>query len=139
MGMARTLRFLSLDHSTSDTHQVSASAYCIPAGAYSKIYSLSAYSDPAVRSNFYKSLLLNALSLASVYAFDVFLQPLASRNDPKWFHRNAGWFYQIMWLLPILGTSFYLNVSYSILDDLKRVLMMLGHLVFLDRKAYLYP
>lgn len=72
-----------------------------------------AYSDSAVRSNFYKSLFLNSLSLASIYAFDVFLQPLASRDEPKWFHRNVGWFYQVMWLLPIVGTSFYLNVSCS--------------------------
>lgn len=67
-------------------------------------------SDPEIRSNILKSLLLNTLSLASIYTFDLILQPLV-HDHPSWFHRNVGWFYRVLWLLPVVGVSFYLNVS----------------------------
>ncbi|KAI6103544.1 hypothetical protein F5141DRAFT_1189857 [Pisolithus sp. B1] len=41
-----------------------------------------ATSDPEIRSNFLKSILLNSLSLA-------------------WLRRNVGWCYQVLWLLPV--------------------------------------
>ncbi|KAG6329129.1 hypothetical protein ID866_9960 [Astraeus odoratus] len=69
-----------------------------------------ATSDPEIRSNVLKSLLLNSLSLASIYTFDLLLQPLV-HNHPNWWRRNVGWFYQVLWLLPVVGASFYLNVS----------------------------
>lgn len=69
----------------------------------------SCYSDPEIRSNVFKSLILNTLSLTSIYTFDLLLQPLV-RDQQKWFHRNFGWLYQILWLLPIVGASFYFNV-----------------------------
>lgn len=67
-------------------------------------------SDPEVRSNVLKSLLLNAVSLASIYFFDLLISPLAHQQQ-KWLHRNVGWFYQVLWLLPVVGISLYLNVS----------------------------
>lgn len=70
-----------------------------------------ATSDPEIRSNILKSILLNSLSLASIYAFDLLLQPLV-HDHPSWLRRNVGWCYQVLWLLPIVGTSFYLNSSW---------------------------
>lgn len=66
--------------------------------------------DSEVRANVYKSLLLNLLSLTSIYTFDLLLLPLV-RDQQKWLHRNVGWFYQGLWLFPVIGLSFYLNVS----------------------------
>ena len=68
------------------------------------------HSDSEVRSNVFKSLMLNTVSLVSIYFFDWLLLPLA-QSQQKWFHRNIGWFYQVLWLLPVVGISFYLNVS----------------------------
>lgn len=59
--------------------------------------------------NIVKSLLLNGLSLASIYVFDLLLQPLV-HNQQKWLHRNVGWFYRVLWLFPVVGASLYLNV-----------------------------
>ena len=67
-------------------------------------------SDPEIRANYFKSLLLNGLSLFSIYVFDLVLQPLV-RDQQKWLHRNVGWFYQALWLFPVVGMSLYLNVS----------------------------
>ncbi|ESK96916.1 uncharacterized protein Moror_6494 [Moniliophthora roreri MCA 2997] len=64
--------------------------------------------DPEIRANIYKSLLLNSLSLTSIYTFDLFLKPLM-KGQTKWLHRNVGWFYQALWLFPVIGLSFYLN------------------------------
>ncbi|KAF8136794.1 etoposide-induced protein 2.4-domain-containing protein [Boletus edulis] len=70
-----------------------------------------ASSDPEIRSNLLKSLLLNMLSLTSIYTFDLILQPLVHEH-PSWFHRNVGWFYRVLWLLPVVAISFYLNSSW---------------------------
>ncbi|KIJ16749.1 hypothetical protein PAXINDRAFT_74653 [Paxillus involutus ATCC 200175] len=70
-----------------------------------------ATSDSEIRSNIIKSLLLNMLSLISIYTFDIILQPLV-HDHPNWFHRNVGWFYRVLWLLPVVGVSFYLNSSW---------------------------
>lgn len=70
-----------------------------------------ATSDPEIRSNILKSLLLNSLSLTSIYAFDLLLQPLV-HNHPSWLHRNVGWFYRVLWLFPVVGVSYYLNSSW---------------------------
>lgn len=67
--------------------------------------------DPEIRANIYKSLLLNLLSLTSIYTFDLLLQPLV-HDQQKWLHRNIGWFYQILWLLPVVGLSFYANMTW---------------------------
>jgi etoposide-induced 2.4 mRNA len=64
----------------------------------------------------YKSLLLNSLSLASIYTFDLLLLPLVQGQE-KWFHRNVGWFYQVLWLLPVVGVAFYLNVGCDVARD----------------------
>jgi hypothetical protein len=71
-----------------------------------------ARSDAEIRANAYKSLLLNLLSLTSIYAFDLLLLPLVQEQD-NWIH-HVGWFYQILWLLPVVGVSYYLNVSPTI-------------------------
>ncbi|TBU29045.1 etoposide-induced protein 2.4-domain-containing protein [Dichomitus squalens] len=73
-----------------------------------------AASDSEVRSNVFKSLMLNTVSLVSIYFFDWLLLPLA-QSQQKWFHRNLGWFYQVLWLLPVVGISFYLNSSWCTL------------------------
>jgi etoposide-induced 2.4 mRNA len=57
----------------------------------------------------FKSLLLNSLSVTSIYTYDIFLHPLV-KDQEKWLHRNLGRFYQVLWLLPVIGISFYLNV-----------------------------
>ena len=80
-------------------------------------YSL--HSDAEIRANIFKSLLLNSLSLTSIYAFDLVLQPLV-HSHPSWLHRNVGWFYRVLWLFPVVCTSFYLNVSTTFLCDARR-------------------
>ncbi len=55
-------------------------------------------------------MMLNSLSLTSIYTFDFLLQPLV-RDQQKWLHRNVGWFYQLLWLLPVVSVSLYLNVG----------------------------
>jgi hypothetical protein len=64
--------------------------------------------------------LLNGISLLSIYVFDLLLHPLskdegdgggqAMRPPRNGVHRSVGWFYRVLWLLPVLGVSFYLNV-----------------------------
>ncbi|KAL0947076.1 hypothetical protein HGRIS_013217 [Hohenbuehelia grisea] len=71
-------------------------------------------SDNEIRANVYKSLLLNSLSLISIYTFDFLLNPLV-QDRQQWFHRNIGWFYQALWLGPVVGVSFYLNSSWCTL------------------------
>ena len=60
-------------------------------------------SDEEISHNVYKSLALNSLSLLSIYFLDL-LDPVV-KTYPK-----LGWFYRILWLLPIIGISLYLNV-----------------------------
>jgi etoposide-induced 2.4 mRNA len=54
-----------------------------------------------------KSLILNGVSLVSIYTFDYLLLPLATRGG---IHRNIGWLYRVLWLIPLAATSLYLNV-----------------------------
>ncbi|KAI0340210.1 EI24-domain-containing protein [Trametopsis cervina] len=68
-------------------------------------------SDAQVRSNIFKSLLLNLVSLTSIYFFDLLLFPL-THEHPHWLRRNVGWVYQVLWLFPIMGASLYLNSSW---------------------------
>ncbi|KAI0303492.1 etoposide-induced protein 2.4-domain-containing protein, partial [Multifurca ochricompacta] len=66
-----------------------------------------------VRANALKSFLLNGISLLSIYIFDLLLHPLAQEQQPhKQLHRNFGWLYHVLWLLPVVGLSFYLNASW---------------------------
>ena len=77
----------------------------------------SSCSDAEVRANALKSFMLNGISVLSIYVFDLFLQPLAQEQPPqKWLHRSVGWFYRVLWLLPVVGVSLYLNVRKSILN-----------------------
>ncbi|KAI0086612.1 etoposide-induced protein 2.4-domain-containing protein [Irpex rosettiformis] len=69
-------------------------------------------SDAEVRANILKSLLLNVVSLTSIYFLDLLLSPL-THEHPHWLRRNIGWFYQILWLFPVMGASLYLNSSWS--------------------------
>lgn len=82
---------------------------CLDFLVYGTSFDYQLDSDAEIRANVYKSLLLNSLSLLSIYVFDLLLQPLV-KDQQKWFHRNIGWFYQILWLLPVVGVSLYLNV-----------------------------
>jgi len=78
-------------------------------------------SDPEVRGNALKSFLINGISLLSIYVFDLLLHPLSlSRGEENregtrlqsqnGLHRSIGWLYRILWLLPVVGVSLYLNV-----------------------------
>ncbi|KAJ7582839.1 etoposide-induced protein 2.4-domain-containing protein [Mycena floridula] len=69
--------------------------------------------DPEIRANVLKSLLLNSLSLASIYTFDILLLPLVKQKEQQnWLHRNIGWFYQLLWIFPVVGVSYYLNSTW---------------------------
>lgn len=68
-------------------------------------------SDAEIRANVYKSFLLNLLSLVSIYVFDLLLHPLV-KDQEIWYHRNISRFYQVLWLLPVVGTSLYFNVKF---------------------------
>ncbi|KAH9932148.1 etoposide-induced protein 2.4-domain-containing protein [Amylocystis lapponica] len=70
--------------------------------------------DAEVRANVCKSLLLNSLSLASISFFDFLILPLA-QGQQRWLQRHVGWAYQILWLLPVVGASLYLNNSWCTL------------------------
>ena len=58
--------------------------------------------------------MLNGISLLSIYVFDLLLHPLSRGNGEgahaHGLHRSIGWFYRILWLLPVVGVSLYLNV-----------------------------
>ncbi|KAF9566253.1 hypothetical protein CPC08DRAFT_682555 [Agrocybe pediades] len=82
-------------------------------------------SDSEVRANVYKSLLLNSVSLLSIYVFDLLLQPLL-QDQQKWFHRNIGWFYQILWLFPVLSVSLYLNGTWCTIIAKRTFLLQHG-------------
>ncbi|GJE98120.1 EI24-domain-containing protein [Phanerochaete sordida] len=69
-------------------------------------------SDAEVRANILKSLLLNCVSLASIYFFDLLLQPL-THGHTHWLRRNVGWAYQVLWLAPVVGVSLYLNSTWT--------------------------
>ncbi|KAF8738541.1 hypothetical protein AX14_011190 [Amanita brunnescens Koide BX004] len=64
--------------------------------------------DAELRGNVIKSFVVNLLSLTFIYALDLFLLPLV-QHHPNWFHRNIGWFYQALWLFPVMSVSLYLN------------------------------
>lgn len=70
-------------------------------------------SDTEIRQNVCKSLVLNSVSLVSIYVFDLLLWPIVREHQQHWFHRNIGWFYQVTWLLPVVGASLYLNVRFA--------------------------
>ena len=67
------------------------------------------YRDTELRANVLKSVLVNFISLLSILIY----LPIARDHGYKWLHR-VGWAYQILWLLPLLGTSLYLNVRLSV-------------------------
>ncbi|QRW00657.1 Etoposide-induced protein 2.4 (EI24) [Ceratobasidium sp. AG-Ba] len=69
--------------------------------------------DAEVRSNVFKSLLLNSLSLASIYTLDLIFVPLLAGKHDRWLHRNFGSLYTVFWLLPVIGVSLYLNSAFS--------------------------
>ncbi|KAE9400777.1 hypothetical protein BT96DRAFT_965188 [Gymnopus androsaceus JB14] len=62
--------------------------------------------DPEVRGNIVKSLLLNSLSLTSIYIFDLLLLPLVQDQQ------KIRFFYQLLWLFPVIGLSYFLNSSW---------------------------
>ncbi|KAJ7172636.1 etoposide-induced protein 2.4-domain-containing protein [Mycena filopes] len=63
--------------------------------------------DAQVRSHIYKSLLLNSVTLTALYFFD-----LLFFDKQQWLRPNVGWMLQLLWLLPVVGTSFYLNSTW---------------------------
>ena len=108
-------------------------------------------SDAEIQGNVLKSGLLNGVSLVSIWVFE-FLVGLASRrhgsqsgsgSERGFIHRNLGWFYQALWLAPIVGASLYLNVSRGFLFHNRGV--DFHHVLFLVRlvqcrcSACVYP
>ncbi|KAG9100662.1 hypothetical protein FS749_013898 [Ceratobasidium sp. UAMH 11750] len=69
--------------------------------------------DAEVRSNVFKSLLLNSLSLVSIYTLDLIFVPLLAGKQDRWLHRNFGSLYTAFWVLPVIGVSLYLNSTFS--------------------------
>jgi etoposide-induced 2.4 mRNA len=77
-------------------------------------------SDAEVRANALKSFLLNGISLLSIYVFELLVHPLSRVEDGadgagrvrtrNGLHQSVGLFYRVLWLLPVLGVSLYLNV-----------------------------
>jgi len=115
MGIQGSFRFIQVGYRREDCCEV-----CTFPSSPSLVASLTLRfyrSDAEIRANVYKSLVLNSLSLFSIYVFDLLLQPLV-KDEQKWFHRNIGWFYQVLWLLPVVGSSLYLNVRLSINNPL---------------------
>lgn len=68
-------------------------------------------SDAEVRANIVKCLLLNTLSLVFIHFFDMFLHPMV--KDHEFHSRNVGMAYQVLWIMPVVGASVYLNVRES--------------------------
>jgi len=72
------------------------------------------WSDPEIRANILKSAMLNSLSLVTIYTFDLIIVPLLGRfTQEKWLHRNLGSLYQIIFQLPVVAMSLYLNSTWS--------------------------
>ena len=57
-----------------------------------------------------KSLVLNSLSLVSIYAFDWVILPLLHKRRSPDSLTNTYSTYQLLWLFPVVGVSLYLNV-----------------------------
>ncbi|KAF8061563.1 etoposide-induced protein 2.4-domain-containing protein [Lyophyllum atratum] len=93
--------------------------------------------DAEIRANVFKSLLLNSLSLISIYTFDLLLLPLV-QDQQRWFHRNIGWFYQVLWLLPVVGISFYLNSSWCSIIAKRTYTLQYGTRAAAQQKAATY-
>ncbi|KAI0050047.1 hypothetical protein FA95DRAFT_705703 [Auriscalpium vulgare] len=68
--------------------------------------------DAEIRGNALKSVLLNGISLLSIFVFNFLLHPLANDEPKKGLHTSFGWLYQILWLAPLVGVSLYLNASW---------------------------
>jgi len=94
-------------------------------------------SDSEIRANLYKSLLLNSLSLMSIYTFDLLLLPLV-REQEKWLPRNLGWFYQISWLLPVVGVSFWLNSSWCSIIAKRTYTLLHGNRAMVQQQPVTY-
>ncbi|KAJ7752007.1 etoposide-induced protein 2.4-domain-containing protein [Mycena metata] len=60
-----------------------------------------------VAGNIYKSLLLNSVTLTCLYFFDMLFF-----DGQQWLRPNVGWMYQLLWMLPVVGISFYLNSTW---------------------------
>ena len=107
-------------------------------------------SDAEVRANALKSFLLNGISLLSLYAFDLLVRALASGgegrdSDGLRVGRSVGWFYRVLWMLPVVGVSLYLNVRtvvvvtvYIVSTDSLLTFFLLGLVVFSRCQAHLY-
>ncbi|KAF7338425.1 hypothetical protein MVEN_02068300 [Mycena venus] len=63
--------------------------------------------DTEIRATVYKSLLLNCSTLTCLYVFNLFFF-----DKQQWTRPNVGWFYQLLWVLPVFSVSFYLNSSW---------------------------
>ncbi|PVG02637.1 hypothetical protein CPB86DRAFT_772445 [Serendipita vermifera] len=65
--------------------------------------------DQEIRAHMIKSFVLNALALASVYIFDLILMPVLHRKASPSSIVSTSSVYQILWVLPVVGGSLYLN------------------------------
>jgi len=103
-----------------------------------KLFLFCLCSDAEVRANALKSFLLNSISLLSIYVFDFLLHPLSRGEEGEearlaqsrsGIHRRVGWFYRVLWLLPVVGVSLYLNVR-STINPLRCELAKLHNVFF---------
>ncbi|KAF8326001.1 etoposide-induced protein 2.4-domain-containing protein [Cantharellus anzutake] len=71
-------------------------------------------SDAEIRANVLKSAVLNTLSLVVIYTFDILFLPILGRStQERWLHRNIGSLYQVLFQLPVVGMSLYLNSTWG--------------------------
>ncbi|KDQ12351.1 hypothetical protein BOTBODRAFT_161933 [Botryobasidium botryosum FD-172 SS1] len=96
-----------------------------------------ALADAEIRANILKSTLLNAVSLISIYTFDLLIIPLLGRaTQERWLHRNFGTLYQVVWLLPVVGASLYFNSTWSTVIAKRTYVLQYGRRVAASPASY---
>ncbi|KZT60367.1 hypothetical protein CALCODRAFT_429402 [Calocera cornea HHB12733] len=92
--------------------------------------------EPEIQMNVLKSLLLNGLSLVSIFTFDFLLLPLLPSERGLWYHRNLGALYQVLWLWPVVGASLWFNSIWSTTIARKAFTLQHGQPAVSDATSY---
>ncbi|KZO95714.1 hypothetical protein CALVIDRAFT_482410 [Calocera viscosa TUFC12733] len=92
--------------------------------------------EPEIQMNVLKSLLLNGLSLVSIFTFDFLLLPLLPSERGLWYHRNLGALYQVLWLWPVVGASLWFNSIWSTTIARKAFSLQHGQPAVSDNSSY---
>ncbi|EJU05472.1 hypothetical protein DACRYDRAFT_103960 [Dacryopinax primogenitus] len=90
--------------------------------------------EPEIQKNVLKSLLLNGLSLISIFTFEWLLLPLLPHNPS--YQRNLGTAYQVLWLWPVVGASLWFNSIWSTTIARKAFLLQHGQAPVPDTPSY---